>query len=222
MCRGEFVTVESSGADVYTWSPVLSITVLQANQSRVRFSPNNTMTYNVSATKNNGCSASGSFTINVNPKPSTPNIYKIKDSLFSTINDPTLTYTWFKENVIIPNETNAFIKITELGNYKVQVENDFACFSQSGNFNVTALSDLSVKNSFNIYPNPARNSILLEAELNQKETLIEIISLEGKVLISQAWLNAKQEIDISQLPQGVYLVKISGNGPQGTQKLIKY
>ncbi len=222
MCRGEFVTVESLGADNYVWSPVLSITVLQANQSRVRFSPNNTMTYNVSATKNNGCSASGSFTINVNPKPSTPNIYKVKDSLFSTINDPSLTYSWFKENVLIPNENNPFIKISELGNYKVQIDNEFSCFSQSGNFNVTALSDLKAESSFSIYPNPARNIILLEAELNNSETIIEIISLEGKILMSEKWLNNKQEMNISQLPQGVYIIRVSGNGPQGTNKLIKY
>ncbi len=61
-------------------------------------------------------------------------------------------------------------------------------------------------NHLTLYPNPATNTITLEAETELKE--IEIIDISGKsVLQKQALSTNKITLNIERLPSGIYLVK---------------
>lgn len=87
---------------------------------------------------------------------------------------------------------------------------------------VLAVSNLAVstteKNIFNIYPNPS-NSIITISTPNE---IIEktIYNLQGKLIKSIQ--NNSKEIDIKDLSDGIYLLKITTeNGIINTQKLIK-
>ena len=67
-----------------------------------------------------------------------------------------------------------------------------------------------------MYPNPAADavSVSLETELKQ----IEIYSLQGQKVLT----SSQAEINISNLPSGLYLVKVEDvHGSVSTQKLIK-
>ncbi len=81
--------------------------------------------------------------------------------------------------------------------------------------------DEQISNGIMLYPNPAKNIIKLKWGEDMKVTGIEIISLDGKKLKVDKPENMSQyTIDISHLPTGMYLVKISTDKGSGLKKLI--
>ena len=76
-----------------------------------------------------------------------------------------------------------------------------------------------VKNSFYVYPNPVTNVLnITNQDPTQTITHLEIISLEGRVVMTQ---NTPQ-IAVASLPQGMYFCKITSNNNQTqTIKFLK-
>ncbi len=61
------------------------------------------------------------------------------------------------------------------------------------------------KNSFEIYPNPAKDNIQITINDKQLGEDISILDITGKIVIAS---KAKQSVDISNLQNGVYFIKI--------------
>jgi len=59
---------------------------------------------------------------------------------------------------------------------------------------------------FEIYPNPATE--ILNISVPDKNLKVEILNLNGKIVKEQILRNKKEQIDISNLPKGYYLLKI--------------
>ena len=70
------------------------------------------------------------------------------------------------------------------------------------------------KNQLNIYPNPVENLlsvILKKMNLNDSFTLIEIYNAKGQVILrtrEKVLQNKIMEINIQDLPQGLYFIKV--------------
>jgi hypothetical protein len=98
-------------------------------------------------------------------------------------------------------------------------------FALSGNryINFTDLtlgttSHTLVKNSFYVYPNPSSTVLnVVNDDLSQTITHLEIISLEGRVLMEQ---NSPQ-VEIVSLPTGMYFCRIISNNKTQTIKFLK-
>ncbi len=73
ICEGDNTTLNTSGASSYVWSPGsgLSSTV----GATVTANPGSTITYTVTGTDGNGCQASNTVQVTVNPRPSTSPIF---------------------------------------------------------------------------------------------------------------------------------------------------
>jgi hypothetical protein len=70
-----------------------------------------------------------------------------------------------------------------------------------------------------IYPNPASDSFKISTSEINDEITVQIFSISGQLVAQQKYFN--EEINVSQLPNGVYLVKVTlSAGFQKTQKLI--
>ena len=72
-----------------------------------------------------------------------------------------------------------------------------------------------------IYPNPAQSVITFESEINQYR--IELFDSLGKLYQSISINSPLQNINIAQLPKGLYLIKVfdANNKFIGHQKLVK-
>jgi hypothetical protein len=71
-----------------------------------------------------------------------------------------------------------------------------------------------------VYPNPATTSLIIVAA--NKITHITITSLIGQVVFNQFYDIEKTEVNIAGLPNGIYMVKVTGNdGYTATAKVIK-
>ena len=79
------------------------------------------------------------------------------------------------------------------------------------------------KNKFYAYPNPASHLLTIScSNLMQGVSQIEILSLEGRLLMQQKPVDESAlQVDISALPQGMYLCKISNGNQQQIIKFIK-
>ncbi|UXX79390.1 T9SS type A sorting domain-containing protein [Reichenbachiella carrageenanivorans] len=70
---------------------------------------------------------------------------------------------------------------------------------------VTQVSDNQLKNSFNIYPNPAGNTIVIDDSFSKLDQ-VTIIDMQGHLSVRRV---TNDRIDIADLNPGVYILKVS-------------
>ncbi len=76
------------------------------------------------------------------------------------------TYTWYKNNVIIPSQTSSSLNVTETGTYKVIVKQNSSCILEK-----EALTLVSAPTSYNL-------SVKHSASYNSCENLTETITID--------------------------------------------
>ena len=94
--------------------------------------------------------------------------------------------------------------------------------------NITVLEDayetiLSSKDvSLTVYPNPAANHINIEIKSRFTNGKLEIVDLQGKIIISKQLKANKEELNISQLKSGMHLARVTLDGKSSlNKKLVK-
>lgn len=78
--------------------------------------------------------------------------------------------------------------------------------------------ETNLSNSTLIFPNPANNLITISA--NEKLTNLNIVSAEGKTVMTISPDSRDVTIDISQLSSGFYFIHLEGQYQKGVKKLI--
>ena len=90
----------------------------------------------------------------------------------------------------------------------------------TGDFTTTAAGS-SIENivasQVSIFPNPAKHEIFIKSEFQIEK--VEIYSLAGRLMISEN--NFNEKISISDLPQGVYLLKVYSDKGLTISKIVK-
>lgn len=111
ICLGESAVVSGSGAGTggsYSWSSGVT--------NGISFSPSTTLTYTVTGTDVNGCTASDNVTVTVNPIPAKPTIDPNSQTTFitgsvssvlSAIALPSHTLTWYNADGTLVNGTGS-------------------------------------------------------------------------------------------------------------------
>jgi hypothetical protein len=90
-------------------------------------------------------------------------------------------------------------------------------------FNLGTTNPEMATNKFYAYPNPASHVLNISGSNAMLSVgQIEILSLEGRLLMQQKPANTTApQVDISALPQGMYLCRISSDNQQQTLKFLK-
>lgn len=84
---------------------------------------------------------------------------------------------------------------------------------------VTALQEPQLTQKVTFYPNPV-GSILHISELHRYR-LVELLDMKGRVVSVFAVTPAISSIPMGNLPRGIYLLKLSGNGFDDRLKVLK-
>lgn len=75
-----------------------------------------------------------------------------------------------------------------------------------------------------VYPNPASQNIYVDLSLNREEEVsVEMWTALGRKVYSEEWgmLKSRTErIDVSQMPAGIYLIKVIRNGAASVHKIV--
>ena len=79
---------------------------------------------------------------------------------------------------------------------------------------------LYTKTSVRIYPNPTSNTLYIESEDATIDHIV-VLDLTGKEILHQDILGNRGEINVSSLPNGVYMLKALCNGSFQISKFVK-
>lgn len=222
VCPGEQVTLEATGADVYSWSGgVLNATA---------FTPTTTTTYVVTGVNSaTGCSSQLSQIVTVNPVPN-PTISSSVPSPFCAGQSVTLTgapaggsfsVTTGDASALTGNTFNAAAEGTWVVQY--MVTNTEGC-SDSTTINLATnctigLNQLSLNGVLNVYPNPTNGQFKITSDLSEGGEL-QLFNQAGQLVYKKSLENLKEnDIDIKNLEPGIYNLQMSSKSKKITVKL---
>jgi len=122
-----------------------------------------------------------------------------------------------KTNIEVPTNFSTQIEgifSINTDEYYITAEENGSSSSGLYSFNTATLKTSELENiDFGFYPNPAQNHI----QINRYDLKTEIYTLTGQVLRT----SKKQRIDVTDLPEGIYLLKIQDNlGKEIAKRLI--
>ncbi len=85
----------------------------------------------------------------------------------------------------------------------------------------TGYPDLVYRGSiFKIYPNPASNNFSVDVHPGMEVDAIEIINIQGKLVLYQNVINNNLSFNVSDFPHGLYIVRIQSSNAVLVKKLI--
>lgn len=82
--------------------------------------------------------------------------------------------------------------------------------------NVVADAINELTSSFNIYPNPAKDNLFIETEMNVEEVIV--FDVNGR---QQSTVNGQQSVDVKSLSNGVYFVKVKTENGEVVKRFVK-
>lgn len=154
----------------------------------------------------------------------------LEDNEFS-ISGAYQNYQWYYHNgVIIADANSPTFTATDTGLYYVRFSDSCNCPQWSDTLAYpppTAIHLVSDKEpSFTVYPNPATHKLYLSGSLPWAgEAWLRMVDITGKTLLQQQLSITggifKAELDISALPAGLYLLRITSAGKTGQVKWVK-
>ncbi len=101
-------------------------------------------------------------------------------------------------------------------NSRTMVGNGFNCPAGRG----VSLNNNRVSQDFSLFPNPAKGSVNLNFEYAVSGSQINVTDIYGKSVITKSLSIGNNNLDISKLSKGLYLVSVSSAEGTKTQKLI--
>jgi|JI61114C2RNA_FD_contig_51_162364_length_2588_multi_5_in_0_out_0_2 hypothetical protein len=132
-------------------------------------------------------------------------------------------YQWFQGPSAIAGETGLNYVATTSGNFKCRVTKAATgCVKMSTPIpvSVTCKEGEFVENNMQVYPNPASTVITISTQNNNEKT-IHLIDALGSVIATQITTENVLQMNIEQLPAGVYFVQIVENGIITSNNFIK-
>ncbi|WMN07867.1 Ig-like domain-containing protein [Marivirga arenosa] len=186
-----------------------------SSQSENLFQNMSAGTYEVTIMDANGCSAIVSVELIAPEALAITAEVENSTSIFGngsisiTVTGGTGQYTYAWSN----GAATASLTELEIGEYSLTVTDENGC-SLSETFTVGGVTANIEEGQaeWSFYPNPAINS--LQVQHSEDATQLSIYDLSGKQLLEQKLEGKSSVIEVSQLPTGVYQLKINGNAPK--------
>jgi hypothetical protein len=137
-----------------------------------------------------------------------------------TANQNAAAYQWINCNGNLPisGETNQSFVTTSNGNYAVIVtQNNCSDTSDCYNITTVGLIENSALSDVTIYPNPSNGQYTLKG--NNINSIV-VYNLIGEKVFQSAINSTTSEIDLSNMPNGVYFIKIQVLQTFFTKKVV--
>jgi hypothetical protein len=171
------------------------------------------------------CSDTLPYGYNILPNP-TPLLVVNADTLIC--DDPTAVfYQWFLDGNPIMGADQFSYVATQSGNYSVVAIDFNGCSGATADVYVSITGLNTIKNEyFSIYPNPFNSNISITflSEVSRFNSL-EVYTATGKLVksynLNSVYKNQIMQLELSDLIDGMYLLRFSGNDFHYNQRIIK-
>jgi hypothetical protein len=220
LCAGNSTTLSASGANSYTWSPG------SIQSPTLAITPAATTIYTV--TGNCGNSSSSATTAITVVNAPTVNVSLSSSTVCtgqSVSGNATgaSTYTWMPGNLVGANQTLNPAATTV---YTITGSNGSCNSSSSKTLTVimcTSILENSKDFNFKISPNPCSDYLEISIPVfnAEKKTVIEILNTLGQVIQSQTITDSVTQIDVKNLPKGIYFARLTSNNTLYIGRVIK-
>lgn len=229
ICEGDTVSFTNTGTGLATHD-------FQVNDTSIQSGASNTWTTStlsngdsifVSIVDTNGCTnVSNAIVMEVIPTPPTPSILQLVDSLESSVVGT--IYQW-KRNDTVSSVTTQYYLNPDDATYTLRVYQD-GCWSDWSDSLVIVGSGIQEIGAMDvrIYPSPAYHSIFVQLT-GSSSTLevqrVSVIDMLGKTVfaVENTQLSAANpmEIDVQQLPAGIYSILIESGDERIAVPIVK-
>jgi len=212
ICEGTDVTFNAQNGTIYDWSLNTNGNVVLSDGSGAYIltpSLSDDMVY-VTAT-NGTCAGTDSIAFTVNPSP-TPTVTE-NSGILSTQTYP--VYLWYFNGSPISGATSIDYTPTQGGSYYVEVVNSSGCVGQSTPITFSGVGIDELTTNLSIYPNPTSGVLHIQADSPIAFATV-YNSIGKKVQVSLI----DNELDLSQLSNGLYIVNLSINSQIITKRVI--
>lgn len=165
-----------------------------------------------------GCDSTIMTYLFINPLPETPVATQAANIIYSS---SPVGNQWYNSFGLVEGAVNQVYIPENSDTYYVIVTDANGCSSNTSNqvsFVHTLLNEIS-ENCIQIYPNPANNKLFIDCD-NFNGINADIIDISGKTIRSVVLSETKTIIDIENLSEGLYILRISQNGIKSDYKLI--
>jgi hypothetical protein len=221
-CEGNTDTLIASGALTYLWNTASTNDTIIVTQTPA------TTQWTVTGTDGNGCSSSDTANvivsaltmINMDMSPvDTQCVNNGSVNLSNVISPAGGTWTGPGVTGMSFNPTSAGVGTHAL---TYSVTNADGCVSSAtGTIYVdvcTEINNVADENLITLYPNPNNGNFILETKEN---ALVEVYNSIGELVISENIVAGKNSLSLGNTADGIYLVKISGNGEVKFVRVVK-
>jgi hypothetical protein len=223
ICAKDSVSINGSGASLYEWFPD-SIVLNSQNPSTLAF-PSQTTQLVLIGTDNNGCVNTDTLLITVDLQPQPPLIWQMGDSLYTDLG---YQYQWFLNNSLLNGETQHFITNLQIGNYTVEIIDSNGCRNNSTPFSYASNPSGVIQKGkllLRISPNPGNGKYSLQGLPYNSAHPIEKICIYDycgrSITYSLITSGNSILVDISNAPNGLYLLKVGLNHKEYFSRLVK-
>jgi hypothetical protein len=171
----------------------------------------------------NGCNGQMDFTITAPTSPLVVNatitnatsLSALDGALDLTTTGGTAPYTYMWSTL----STDEDLTDLGVGVYLITITDDNGCsLATTFQINSTAGVETPVLNAWNLYPNPANETVWIDAN-DQKITSLEIYNLQGQLVWKHSETAAQVAVSLTDFTSGTYLVKAQIGAVVETKKL---
>ena len=133
----------------------------------------------------------------------------------------TETYQWYRDSVLISDESDSLLIFPIL--FSMDTGHYYHCVVSNGcgsiqSDNIIGIESYNINDNIKIYPNPTTHQLTIESEkLTFNE--IEVITITG--LKVKSFQQNIKTINVSDLPTGIYFIKLFSEEKVFTKKFVK-
>lgn len=186
--------------------------------SSILVSPNYETTYTVTITDFEMNSIDIQIPVYATTIP-TPEIRLSKDTLIS---DSEYGNQWYWDQNLIVGATTQKIITNVTGDFYIIVSYN-NCHSEKSNTIHFGLytSIQTLDRDFKIYPNPVSAMLTIEHLNNFEDGIIKLVGINGQVIFTQKITEDVVQLNLSEMPNGMYLIQLISDDKIITKKIIK-
>ncbi len=154
----------------------------------------------------------------VNPTPALPIISQNGNELSSSY---ATGNQWYLEGNAIPNAIGQHLMVDISGNYTVTQTDLYGCMAESQPYAVSLVGISDEDNRmFSVTPNPS-NGLFTVSFRAGSTYQISVLDATGKLVVADNAHGSETQQDLSELPNGIYLLSVTSNEATERVRLIK-
>jgi hypothetical protein len=225
VCAGSPANLMALGTGIvaYSWSN-------GGNQPNITVNPTTPTTYTVIATNIDGCSGVATQMIGVTALPVVNAISSIPDvachnEMVTLTASGGVSYTWYSSTSPVVNVGNPINVIPGAPTvYTIIATNAAGCSNKTtltqNVTDCTSLTEFGSLTGLNVYPNPTNGMFTIELNTTSVKT-IEITDITGRVIASSTSSDVQVNMNIHDLANGIYYVKIQSENASEVIRIVK-